>query len=618
MEDKKLGSKNSTPQSNPLLFAYSVNEIIQVLNEIDLKIVALHKCSSDDFLTLNEHFKNYYRESKKISGNASNVFDIVSGNSNEEFHENLSLFNNKFNSLTGNFETFIQLNGKLIDELFGQLNMLFVPLNNYRQNISTLKYLAANLTLNARYEEIHKGEILKKDSDEMVELIENLKTRLHQFDIMITHARKNNSDILGRLAELRFATLENISSISERINSSINLLSKKHQEAVKKIPVLTEKTENSSSSIAKIITSLQYHDIIRQKIEHIQITQKEILHELMQLDGNSSEKSKLHIQAKTFMKIRDIAGLQAAQLLHANKEYQMAIENITNRFVEIGDNTATISTLCMELSIYSEGSEGTLFDEIRKNLEDANKLAINFSKGSAQFEKYLLVFYSEFSKVVNSFSEIQSLDNRLEILINKTIEDAESENTTEIPTIQQIKNLLSDINSSFSQAGDIIIYCSKMEAKLRLQMERISGGSAFPDELNEFSSKVPVIIETINKNNEKLHNLVHEINDLTDQIIGSIKTSIQNVKYYDYFEKMIDEIINELNTINIRLNSGDNLDAQMKEENLKYLKEKYTMESEHRIHDQIASSENGLDILKNQDEMEPDTRDENDDNLELF
>jgi len=595
-----------------------VKEIIQVLNAIDKKIVALHKCSSDDFLTLNEHFKNYYRESKTISGSASNVFDLVSGNSNEEFHANLTSFNDKFGSLTGNFEAFIQQNGKLIDELFGQLSLLFVPLNNYRQNISTLKYLVANLTLNARYEEEQKGAILKQDSSEIVDLIENLKKRLHEFDVMLTHARKNNSDIVGRLADLRFTTLENISSILERINSSINLLSKKHHEAVKKIPLLTKKTENSSSSIAKIITNLQYHDIIRQKIEHIQSTQKEILAELQNLEKNASEKTRLHIQAKTFMKIRDIAGLQAAQLLHANKEYQLAIENITNRFIEIGDNTATISTLCLELSVYSEGSEGTLFDEIRKNLEDANKLAINFSRGSKQFESYLLIFYSEFTKVVNSFNEILALDKKLESLITKTISDAQTDKTIEIPTVKQIQNLLNDITSSISQASEIIVYCSKMEGKLKLQMDSFSGGRAFPEELIEFSSKLPVVIDTINKNNEKLHTLVHEINTLSDQVISSIKTSIQNVKYYDYFEKTIDEIINELNTINIRLNSSDNLDPHMKEENLKYLKQKYTMESEHLIHDKIATGDSGINILQKNDGTEHETRDENDDNLELF
>ncbi len=617
MAEKKSIKTNSIPQTNPLLIAYSVNEIIQVLNEIDLKIVALHKCSSEDFLTLNENFKNYYRESKKISGNATGVFEIISGSTNEDFHSNLDTFNSRFSAITINFETFIQQNGKVIDELFSQLNLLFVPLNNYRQNISTLKYLSANLILNARYEEEQKGEIIKKDSEEIVELVESLKTKLHEFDLMLTHARKNNSDILSRLAELRFTTLENISLISERISSSINLLSKKHQEAVKKIPVLTEKTENSSAGIAKIITSLQYHDIIRQKIEHIQTTQKEILSELKQLDNKESEQTRLHIQAKTFMKIRDIAGLQAAQLLHANKEYQVAIENITNRFVEIGDNTATISTLCLELSIYSEGSEATLFDEIRKNLEDANKLAINFSHGSKQFEKYLLVFYTEFTKVVNSFNEINSLDKKLDSLIAKTLSDAQSSAENETPTIQQIKNLLGDIRSSISQANDIISYCGSMETRLKLQMDRFSKGSAFPEELTEFNSKLPLIINTINTNNERLHLLVHEISNLSDQIISSIKTSIQNVKYYDYFEKMIDEIINELNTINIRLNSGENMDPEMKEENLKYLKEKYTMESEHLIHDKITASDN-FDLLQKSDTPAPESRDENDDNLELF
>ena len=135
-----------------------------------------------------------------------------------------------------------------------------------------------------------------------------------------------------------------------------------------------------------------------------------------------------------------------------------------------------------------------------------------------------MVFYTEFTKVVDSFNEITNLDKKLGDLIDKTISDAKSGNETESPTIQQIHSLQGDIRSSISQANEIIGYCAKMESRLKLQMDRFSQGSAFPEELSEFNSKLPLMINTINSygavTGTKKVNLAAGINTTTISTTG--------------------------------------------------------------------------------------------------
>jgi len=68
---------NDKNQFSALLNAYSIQEITTIFGEIDEKILSLHSCSSEDFLTLNAYFKKYYSDSKTISNNASNLFNIL-------------------------------------------------------------------------------------------------------------------------------------------------------------------------------------------------------------------------------------------------------------------------------------------------------------------------------------------------------------------------------------------------------------------------------------------------------------------------------------------------------------------------------------------------------------
>ncbi|NJO92890.1 MAG: hypothetical protein HC831_30900 [Chloroflexia bacterium] len=59
-------------------------------------------------------------------------------------------------------------------------------------------------------------------------------------------------------------------------------------------------------------------------MEHVQHTHKEIIDELNAFDFNDKSASLAEHTSK-FLQIRDIAGVQVAQLIHTNQEYQDAI-----------------------------------------------------------------------------------------------------------------------------------------------------------------------------------------------------------------------------------------------------------------------------------------------------
>jgi hypothetical protein len=606
-------TKQATGLASSLLNTYSAREISDIFAEIDRKILSLHQCSSDDFLTLNEHFKGYYRDSKKIALNAKGIFDLMSGQDNVDLYQDLVNYESTFKTLTDSFENFIAHTSRHADFITGKLNLLFVPLNNYKQNIMTLKYLATNIKLNAAYEDKEQGAMLANDSESMMSGVEDLKTHLNDMDHILVKVKKASNDNIKRLEEIKSTNIEHINLINNRIHSSVTILSKKHQETVKKIPLLTQKTESSSSSLGKVITSLQFHDIIRQKIEHIQSTHKDIIKEL---DSIEDDGANVHNQAKMFLKIRDIAGLQAAQLLHANKEYQNAIESITGRFVEIGDDLLMISTLCYELSIFSDGSDRTHFLEVRKNLEDATRLFEEFTSANEILKKQLSRLHEVIHDLAQKIAIISGYNSILNSASEKVLSDSSA--SEEVKTYEQVRILQTDIASAMKQSQELI---GEIAGHSK-QMEDFSGINSHTNQdfntLNEFNKNLPSILQSLSNNNEKIQGYLNDNTSLSSAISSDIKASIEGVKYYDFFEKSIDEIIIQLSTINKRLTTNDD-SGLTKEESLEHIKQKYTMESEHIIHEQlIKQDEQGTDIFEIGSMPAEDKKSEDDDNLELF
>ena len=77
-------------QVEQLDMSYSVEEIVSLFEDVDQKIQDLHQCSADDFLGLNAKFKNFYKESKSVSSDATTLLVLFSHEQNEQLKEELT------------------------------------------------------------------------------------------------------------------------------------------------------------------------------------------------------------------------------------------------------------------------------------------------------------------------------------------------------------------------------------------------------------------------------------------------------------------------------------------------------------------------------------------------
>ncbi len=88
---------------------------------------------------------------------------------------------------------------------------------------------------------------------------------------------------------------------------------------------IKEKFQNDYSDIIK---EIQYHDITRQKLEHVVEINNDIFNELLTLESNSNGNSELkHLKA-----LKEIFSIEIAQLKYSYELCKSAIEHINNAF----------------------------------------------------------------------------------------------------------------------------------------------------------------------------------------------------------------------------------------------------------------------------------------------
>lgn len=608
---------NSLDKSDKSFNSLTIKEISSIFSHIDEQIIELLKCSSDDFLGLNSDFKRYYKHSRVISDNALEVFNHLSQNQDKQLFHQLQVLYKDLKTIKDQFSKQLENSIEKIRNLIFLIDELYLPVNNFNQDLMTLKLLLANLKLSSK----DLSARLPKKIEQILNydniIIDEVKQGGLENEDKINILKKELYKGLKNFENIHHNNLADLEAIINNVHYIIILFAEKHEEAALQIPQIKQRTENCSKSIEDIITNLQYQDIIRQKMEHIQISHKKIISELdaIKLDDQLSTDQSLKINTQ----IRDIAGIQAALLIKANKEYQSAIESITTQFLAIGEDMTSISLMSKMFSASQVNVEEIHYSEVINKLQNSAEFLSRFQKAGKSY-------YNQTHKlnefVIETFKRIPDFNRKQEQLKAATTETLTffSDYKTSDQQQNEMLNQLSALYNDIEKYGKAIqvVYNKVIDTNRNISHpQNIFDTSSEQHKILSLTAEMMnSILTELKSRNDRIILLLNENQSISKNISDEVRKSIKKIKYYEFFEKIITRIINELNQIYIKLKGST--DVEEVNEELQKLKSLYTMASEHNVHEKVVSSNKKIDLLKDND-INTKNNDKNESNeVELF
>ncbi len=599
MSEKELNDKI---QLKVLLETYSLDEIQSIFQAVDHKILSLLEIAEEDFLKLSNDFKGYHNHTKEINSKTKELFQLIKSEEAASFIIDLdelwATFGRELNVIDYHFDLLIEFIGKIADKI----RLVFFPLKNYGQNLTSFKFLLANLNFSS-YCENEDCELFKRLSNSLSQQADHTRVNVDKLIKQLNTLRKTIKLSKQELHKTKREDLIELKNLYKENTPYITGAKKSYQEAVKLIPGIESKFDKSSEHIGKIITNLQYHDIIRQKMEHIQETHAELLAELLQFKEVEEDEVTLHNQAKCFIRVRDIAGLQAAQLIQSNREYQNAIEIITNSFLEVGDTLTDLvdsSAHIAELhgSHLTSDDNTTLkrINSIRKIHHLFSRVYENYQQTASQMNDLMDVMGEYFNslKIGNA-----ALDKEF-TKVSNLLDEKYTEFSSDSKPYLQLKQLFKEMDGTITKLSSVMFGLSDMEEEI-IHYQDIEENNKVFDQLVE---KINANSDIVENQRAEIFKHMHWNKRVAGNVIENIRQSVGQIKYYKYFDSVIDNLIKELNSVNYNLKTQEHRDSQ--DNNLEHLKKYYTMETEHQIHDHILSGNEAddLEIEINDDETD--------------
>ncbi len=568
-------------------------ELVETFSGIDGRIAELHDHSSEVFLQLNSYLKDYYAKINIISENASRIFETIIGDDQHNLVDQLDILYNGIRDYKILAESENRKGVANLNELNNIVSYLLMDIRNLNQNLITLKYLITNYKLVSSYEvtdlEAKSNIQLWYDSSEKIHPFINKAIAEIEKLKLIVYELLNNGKV-----EFKDST-RNIVELSEDIKGIYRTFVDKTGESEHYFPMLKEKAAHSSESIGNIITHLQYHDIIRQKIEHIQKSHLKII-DMLRKDETLTEENQVASSEIVVDHIADIVALQAEQLILVSKEYQNALKVITHNFKSIAEDTSSISRISNEFSTDDRNQEITLLEKIKTKLDqgilmlDSNRITIvnsDLARITKQIGKIKELVEKEIADPLMIMEKEKLLKTGKDLSLK-------GENPKILGIIYLIYNLAEDLSNN---RKDLIIRLNELctlNAKLKEPLADIGLGSISEQEQIRLMVKITQILDKLDTDNAKLDQVLKQNDSLNDDILEKIEGTINKVDYYDLFEKVINEVIERLNYVNLNLSDGEqNSQRRATRESLKDLESFYTVDSERKIHQQFLGDESG-------------------------
>lgn len=586
-------------QVEQLDMSYSVEEIVSLFEDVDQKIQDLHQCSADDFLGLNAKFKNFYKESKSVSSDATTLLALFSHEQNEQLKEELTAGRTELQLSLDSMKEQQYETLRLVHDLGDAMSAYLFPLRHINNEFGILNMELIALEVSFRTALLQNNfdtigfQQMIRDWEEFVYDITETK-KLSQSFLEECEYSLHHIELIGGRG------LRSLVTLTELTEQGLILFDAKQKESNQNLPAIRAKSDSVAKSIADVITSLQYQDIIRQKMEHIQQAHVKLLDDLQQIDLDKSPNA----WTQVLVQVRDISALQAAQLLATNKEYQAAIEAIALHFRTIAKEMTSVASIC----------RSTMNDnDDREQRSTITDLVDRFKRADALLARVLEVF-PECSREVLLIRDGASM---LQKRIGGHVE-------TFFRLSTQVEVMLSPYRKTLGRHFEhYMLQVDEMLSTMRRNMESVSMQNAILiksiEGLGRYAKKlaesellwdyVQLNVKRSHSLSERLLNTEQESNALLRKIETTCRSisdetqaALAAVRYYDFFENVIAEIVRGLSSMSSRICAEEDV---AEHGDMSAVRDLYTMESERKIHDQFTGS--------NEEEAPAD-----DDDLELF
>ncbi len=296
------------------------------LREVTAGLSDLGRRTEGEFLAVGASLREVHAQAEVVSGMASAAATMISGaeivsaiEGLRGLAERMNIFLSRSGSEAARNEEALRRVDRIIGEVRG-------PLTEFKKVVRSLRVLGVST-------KIESARMGRRGSDfrDLAESVGDLSALIERKsdDIMerVRDLGVSVGDTLSRVLDHEAALRDRAGAILADASASLAALVDAHDKGVETVKAVSGRSSVISGNIGEVVTSMQFHDITRQQIEHV-------VHAFADLDAKLAAASGGWPGAPGADRRRaaglagDICALQAAHLDSARTTFAAAVDNV--------------------------------------------------------------------------------------------------------------------------------------------------------------------------------------------------------------------------------------------------------------------------------------------------
>ena len=551
---------------------------LKILQKAVKELHFLTTSTEGEFLSIGGSFQDFWMRADEMSQISSSAAELMSGREIRAAVDGLESLVEQIKNYMDRCGTDLDTNTKRLTKIKSTIETILRPLESFKRIVKTMKMMS----IATRIESSRLGRN-EAGFNTLADEIKKLATRIAHKSGDIMEQGKNLSEIMGKSCD-KVAALQGTSGVGLHKNllyASDSVLSMREMNNAASVSTksISEQNKKIYMNVEEVITSIQFHDITRQQIEHVESA----LNDTCKWLKSSSEKTSV------IFKTGEVCKLQRAQLSHSMKEILNAVNsikenlrgisgNVSDMIKEtakmIGDVNRTGSSTLIEIERHISSVTSSLV----KSSEEYGKLSSVLSE-SAKNAKKMTSFVND---ITETGAEIELIALNARIKANHTGDKgaamgaiAEAIQQLSIESKERTIKILDVI-------GEISLYAEEMfddfkDNNQSAQVETMVG-------------ELKSLISSMNRVNDRVISYMKQLEEAGKTLAGDIDSAVFSINVHNEMAEVIEKVLKDIDIIINETKSTVSISASDKEKYLKELAVRYTMDSERLIHQSAFGS----------------------------
>lgn len=537
-----------------------------------------------EFLGIGSSLQEIHLQATQLSTTAQQLVESASGSRLQQLIERLREMLAEMEGFLEHARQQSEFSGAGLETVAAQLREVGAPLQGVKRMSKHLYMLEVSIKIESAYLGDMGSEFLNLAMD-IKKLSQQIKEKVNAIDQLRTDLTTTIAGNLGRIDEARRSQEQQAAASRGKTAESLAQLEEINQRfSLLGAEIATTSRENSES-ISTIVQSMQFHDIYRQQVEHVVEALENLMPAIPQ--GQAQPLAEEELLA-LIGRIGDVCELQEAQLQFASAELYQAVLAIIDNLRLIAAKQAEMSTGISRRTGSLDRSGASFIDEVAAQMSSLAGLLGLCAENNSAVAGIMKEVIGTVGRITGFVVDIEGIGKDIiQIALNARIKasSAGERGASMSVLAEEIGQMSSEAVGRTDHIGKTLAEIDSATAALATATA--GGEQDLTQGLRAIKEELTAIIATLNEMGAELLARLATVKQQVGGLTGGIERLTRTIDIHEKTKGPADRVLATLSAIFSEARAIAPASEAFKED-LRLMAQRYTMESERRIHESIA------------------------------